>query len=790
MKLTRLVRRLYCLVLITASSFTIYGQSWSLCEGEVAEVTPVNKTFRGKIAVRGLMNEEKEYPYLIDAQIRRPSCPGGEDGQIIIGSILYKKDLLPEPVFAEGDTIKYSVIGVEGTSQHQLKFPIEINDLSSGNYVFYFFARFGFEGVTITIPEVEDPKTRAEVTHESCIGAKDGRIEIKHIGNPPAAPKMDWADGATGLIREGLTFGEYGATYSFDAGGQRCCIDGVVRIGSNFCGSTIASYHFNNGVIEIPFEALPSGCEALNGGVYYAIPDSYWGRLFDPAITGADVIAIAFEWLGIGGEARSATQQEVIINATRTDEIRIPFEGSGDIRMLYRPDGFHVKEIGVFGQKGDFMDNFEVTIGSATPLALEPQSRNPSDSLRKFSVCVDDTVFLMQDLRVTGGSTPYQYAWDLDGDGAFDDSDRLDHPASFHVSGEVQPRLRVRDDIGQELIVDFEVNVFARDTARYDVPIFNLFDETLQFLSVCVEDQPFEIVLQNEDLVIESDSALSTDNIFDPTQNGTGTYPIFITGDACTEAAVLIIDVSNPPEIGLATPDPLFLCASTYVLDDLLLEDAQGFWLIDDTIQYFRSTLDSLEVGNHKLTFVAGASACIAENSVFLEVMDAPDPTLKDLEISLTPQSPAFDLDTFFTPSTTLNGTWSGGAYITSDGKFDPSSLNPGTYPVIYTIGAAMCRRSFTVDVVVRMTTSIDQARELLISIYPNPNSGHCRLEAPGFVGKHVEVILVDITAAVRWHRKLMMTESLYLDPEVGPGVYMIKLTDGHSSKSIRLIVQ
>ena len=85
-----------------------------------------------------------------------------------------------------------------------------------------------------------------------------------------------------------------------------------------------------------------------------------------------------------------------------------------------------------------------------------------------------------------------------------------------------------------------------------------------------------------------------------------------------------------------------------------------------------------------------------AITSFYIEVLEFPNASLKELSIILNESSASLNLDTFYTSTTSLEGIWTGGDHISQEGKFDPTGLEPGVYEVTYTVGEDSCQQSET----------------------------------------------------------------------------------------------
>lgn len=152
----------------------------------------------------------------------------------------------------------------------------------------------------------------------------------------------------------------------------------------------------------------------------------------------------------------------------------------------------------------------------------------------------------------------------------------------------------------------------------------------------------------------------------------------------------------------------------------------------------------------------------------------------------------SFDLTPFLGTSDP-GGVWSddnsSGALTGSN--FDPSSAGPGMWNFTYTITTPGCgpeTATITVDVVV--CPAIDPAVPLSFTIYPNPNHGNFRLDAPGSIGQNLEIRIMDLSG------REVYTEAVYNASgnlefnlsDVSRGMYIIELNNGETKTQGRLI--
>jgi hypothetical protein len=142
-------------------------------------------------------------------------------------------------------------------------------------------------------------------------------------------------------------------------------------------------------------------------------------------------------------------------------------------------------------------------------------------------------------------------------------------------------------------------------------------------------------------------------------------------------------------------------------------------------------------------------------------------------------------------PGGTWNDNNSSGALTGS--IFSPQVAGTGTYNFTYTVAATslLCNDDSALVVVnVQVCPAIDPSVPLSFSIYPNPNQGNFRLEAPGSVGQNLEIRVTDLAGRVVYREAVYNasgTMSIDLG-EVSRGMYIVELSDGEARTQGRLI--
>jgi PKD repeat protein len=109
---------------------------------------------------------------------------------------------------------------------------------------------------------------------------------------------------------------------------------------------------------------------------------------------------------------------------------------------------------------------------------------------------------------VAGGTEPYTYSWDFDGEGSSDDDDVIDH--TFDEAGSYDVGLTVTDSIGQSASDSMEITVEQPPAAE------EVEEEVVE--EVEDEEQPpaaEEVEAPEEEEEDEEDNNLGSDELFD-----------------------------------------------------------------------------------------------------------------------------------------------------------------------------------------------------------------------------------------------------------------------------------
>lgn len=185
--------------------------------------------------------------------------------------------------------------------------------------------------------------------------------------------------------------------------------------------------------------------------------------------------------------------------------------------------------------------------------------------------------------------------------------------------------------------------------------------------------------------------------VFDADVAGVGAHTIVhqAYGD-CNNAdtAIIYVDTAFDATI-IDFPDSICLLDADY---PLVSTDLGGFWsgpgILDSTISDFNA--EAAGAGLHQIIYRIG-SACGDRDTVSIEVLPVPDPSITTVELEYCITETAFDLT-----AANGGGTWSGnGITNTSQGTFDPTTAGAGEHEIVYQLSNQYCSNTDTVVITV-----------------------------------------------------------------------------------------
>jgi hypothetical protein len=692
------------ILLFKATSFL--SAQYSLCPDEVRANKEI--VLQGEIDPGdNLIHNGSTYTLILE--VKYPTCISSNDGSITIKSLhildiksrlwnikdakylwltdpstihqAYQTSAIKLPYSSDDDN------DIKGVLAGELDLRLEM---------WYGFPIFIQSAINFKVPL---PEFFISTLNTSCPETEDGEINVVN-STIPNSPMVEWNNvEESGFNTKNLKAGIYTGVYSFDAGGHRCCRNIEAEVQSNFCGIECGNYDFLNNQIFIPGQYDGSSFGDIIDGVFYANQNNASFFMFqDFQAQPNDWFFISYDWLSVPlPDGHPPTS--VIINQYSPNEQIFPFTGSGPIEMYFPSGGLDVNSISITGPNGSGMDNVLLLKGTVDPLLVGYEERRSNNDTTSISTCTRDELFLSSGVTVSGGITPYQFSWDTDSDGIYDEIDSLTHVFSFETPVSYNISLKIEDQVGQQDTINYVIEVLEEENIQLSIPQLNIQDTSLIALNLCTQDAPINFVFDTSYVLEDTNNLIDSNLILNPSLIDPGLYQISVSGSECTVPALVLVNIEEPVSVQLEAENDFFLCDGFLDLNTLLSGDTLGLWVINDTFPYFRSVFDSLftpEVGIHELKFIAGVGSCRLEDSMLLNVIEFPNADLKDLAIQLEEGSEVFNLNTFYSEFTTLGGTWSGGDYVSPDGVFDPGSLAPGTYDIIYTVGEGNCEQMET----------------------------------------------------------------------------------------------
>ncbi len=145
-----------------------------------------------------------------------------------------------------------------------------------------------------------------------------------------------------------------------------------------------------------------------------------------------------------------------------------------------------------------------------------------------------------------------------------------------------------------------------------------------------------------------------------------------------------------------------------------------------------------------------------------------------------------------------LNGTYDSYSWEASEGQI--SSLaeptftfeDPGLQTVSVTVALGECEETFEIEINLGIVSITDLSDAVQAVLYPNPTNNLAYLELSNYNGEALVVELLDVTGRLIGPcRKISEGEGTIkylIEPSVN-GVYLIRVSTGEASKTLRLVV-
>ena len=667
----------------------------------------------------------------VKVEIIEPSCPRSKDGSIEILDIILRG---------------YST-GFENMNKRISHSPGNIEDfnpisrnLGAGTHTILLYniydgrKLFDIDEIIFGAIEPEPKLGLFSKKNETCPGDKDGEIIFVASGVEESAdPKVhltgstingqEFSPGTYIFRGSNLSAGVHNYTFSFGLGDRRCCTSGFITLGTNACQTEVLNEEFNDISLPVEYFINPSDALSLSGGQAIFLEAGQLFIPFDLSPLGSPMYA------SVHAEMSDEVAVEVI--ASNMDPVAGP--GEPDlfefVNFYYAisgdPAGYILLASIIDGIiRGVKMNVYFDAIEELGPFRLNNNTRtNDLDSLIPQSYCLGDTIIPYDGFGIVGGVTPLNFKWSLDGDMVFDDADSLLHPVSFINEGSHSISLLIEDFVGQRDTLHFEYLARVENEITIGVPELDIAQDPLASLTVCLDQTPFQIVVQPDSSVLNTASLGLSGTMFNPSESGLGTHIIYASGDSCDGNAALVVSVIDQANSMFEFPAEIYHCQNNLSLNQFLTGDALGNWFLNDSMLLLNDSIQVADypVGDHTISYFIGDHECLFEHSISVSIEAMPVLQIGSLPDTIESSDAPFELSQFLTNNSTQDGTWSGGDYI-MDGFFNPSGLVSGFYPIIYTYAAGECFIADTAEIeIVKNSATISVQNNLSFEFYPSP---------------------------------------------------------------------
>ncbi len=301
-------------------------------------------------------------------------------------------------------------------------------------------------------------------------------------------------------------------------------------------------------------------------------------------------------------------------------------------------------------------------------------------------ICQGETLYPGGLLNISGGSTPYEFEWDLDGQGSYNDSDEAFPAVDNLPIGTTTISARITDADGDRIIVDLDVNVIASSHIELSIP--ELQSDPFGIYQICNDATPVAI---SANIAIDILGDGVSGNMFDPSSLAPGYYVIYTLGTDCTSNDQLFVEVTEF-EDNYISQSSFTRCGEILNLNQYLNStEASISWsgstfVSEEGIIDLRADLPS----SLSLDMTEELHGCSQTQTFSIQFTDSANTGWSPPSDGIYLCESAIDLTELLDQNADLNGQWKGGSYI-QDNIFDPSVLEPGLYPVIYAIGSGDC---------------------------------------------------------------------------------------------------
>ncbi|MCX7650348.1 MAG: T9SS type A sorting domain-containing protein [Flavobacteriales bacterium] len=189
---------------------------------------------------------------------------------------------------------------------------------------------------------------------------------------------------------------------------------------------------------------------------------------------------------------------------------------------------------------------------------------------------------------------------------------------------------------------------------------------------------------------------VSSSGLFSPSASGAGNFPVTyaVTQNGCTGSATQNIVVTTAPVVTINTPGAV--CAGG-AAQNLTGSPSGGTWSGGSYISSSGLFTPPAAPGTYNVTYTVTSSSCTTSATTSIVVNPVPNATILTTGPFCVNQSPVQ------LAAATTGGTWSGGAYISGTGLFNPSVAGTGSpASVTYTVTNAFgCSATSTANITV-----------------------------------------------------------------------------------------
>jgi len=199
---------------------------------------------------------------------------------------------------------------------------------------------------------------------------------------------------------------------------------------------------------------------------------------------------------------------------------------------------------------------------------------------------------------------------------------------------------------------------------------------------ICVTSSPVQLTAANSGGTFGGGAYVTSSGLFNPNVAGIGTVPVTYTltnSNNCTSTSTLQVTVIAGTPVSIVPSGPFCSNSPTGVLSASV---SGGSWggnpYITGTGQFFPSISGA---GTFPVTYTLNAGTnCATTATGTVTVNAAPNATITSIPAICLGSSPV-QLN-----ASTPGGTWSGGAYVSASGQFNPNISGTGTFLVTYTV--------------------------------------------------------------------------------------------------------